>query len=85
VARIWNVPKLFIMIGTAEDHHSNPMKIALAQFKRNGGKFIAINPVRSGYAGIADEWVPIKPGTTVPCFWPLLMKSSNRACLTAIF
>src|SRR5210317_1049589 len=55
--------KLFIMIGTAEDHHSNPMKIELAKFKRNGGKFIAINPVRSGYAAIADEWIAIKPGT----------------------
>jgi anaerobic selenocysteine-containing dehydrogenase len=55
--------KLFIMIGTAEDHHSNPLKIALSKFKRNGGRFISINPVRTGYSAIADEWVPIKPGT----------------------
>ena len=55
--------KLFIMIGTAEDHHSNPMKIALSKFKRNGGRFVSINPVRTGYSAIADEWVPIKPGT----------------------
>ncbi|MDH5784003.1 MAG: molybdopterin oxidoreductase family protein [Chromatiales bacterium] len=55
--------KLFVMIGTAEDHHSNPMKIELARFKRNGGRFISINPVRTGYSAIADEWVPIKPGT----------------------
>ena len=55
--------KLFVMIGTAEDHHSNPMKIALSKFKRSGGKFISINPVRTGYSAIADEWVPIKPGT----------------------
>ena len=55
--------KLFVMIGTAEDHHSNPMKIALSEFKRNGGRFISINPVRTGYSAIADEWVPIKPGT----------------------
>jgi anaerobic selenocysteine-containing dehydrogenase len=55
--------KLFVMIGTAEDHHSNPMKIALAKFKRNGGRFVSINPVRTGYSAIADEWVPIKPGT----------------------
>jgi len=55
--------KLFVMIGTAEDHHSNPLKNALGQFKRNGGKFIAINPVRTGYAAIADEWVPIRTGT----------------------
>ena len=55
--------KLFVMIGTAEDHHSNPMKVALSKFKRQGGRFIAVNPVRTGYAAIADEWVPIKPGT----------------------
>ncbi len=55
--------KLFVMIGTAEDHHSNPLKIAISKFKRNGGRFISINPVRTGYSAIADEWVPIKPGT----------------------
>ncbi len=55
--------RLFVMIGTAEDHHSNPLKIAISKFKRNGGRFISINPVRTGYSAIADEWVPIKPGT----------------------
>jgi sulfite dehydrogenase (quinone) subunit SoeA len=55
--------KLFVMIGTAEDHHSNPLKIAMAKFKRDGGRFISINPVRTGYSAIADEWVPIRPGT----------------------
>ncbi|MDP2170420.1 MAG: molybdopterin oxidoreductase family protein [Rhodocyclaceae bacterium] len=55
--------KLFVMIGTAEDHHSNPLKIAISKFKRDGGRFISINPVRSGYSAIADEWVPIRPGT----------------------
>ena len=55
--------KLFVMIGTAEDHHSNPLKIALAKFKRDGGRFVSINPVRTGYSAIADEWVPIRPGT----------------------
>jgi sulfite dehydrogenase (quinone) subunit SoeA len=55
--------RLFVMIGTAEDHHSNPMKAALSKFKRAGGRFIAINPIRTGYAAIADEWVPIRPGT----------------------
>ncbi|HEX8987772.1 MAG TPA: molybdopterin oxidoreductase family protein [Rhodocyclaceae bacterium] len=55
--------KLFVMIGTAEDHHSNPLKIALSKFKRDGGRFVSINPVRTGYSAIADEWVPIRPGT----------------------
>ncbi|WP_017942953.1 MULTISPECIES: molybdopterin oxidoreductase family protein [unclassified Thioalkalivibrio] len=55
--------KLFVMIGTAEDHHSNPLKVAISKFKRQGGRFISINPVRTGYSAIADEWVPIRPGT----------------------
>ncbi|MES9960095.1 MAG: sulfite dehydrogenase subunit SoeA [Sedimenticola sp.] len=55
--------KLFVMIGTAEDHHSNPMKIAISKFKRRGGRLISINPIRTGYSAVADEWVPIKPGT----------------------
>ncbi|WP_462321284.1 sulfite dehydrogenase subunit SoeA [Halochromatium sp.] len=63
--------KLFIMIGTAEDHHSNPLKMAISKFKRQGGRFIAINPVRSGYGAIADEWVPIKPGTDGALFLAL--------------
>ena len=55
--------RLFVMIGTAEDHHSNPLKIAISKFKRAGGRFISINPVRTGYSAIADEWIPIRPGT----------------------
>ena len=55
--------KLFVMIGTAEDHHSNPLKIAISKFKRAGGRFVSVNPVRTGYSAIADEWIPIRPGT----------------------
>ena len=64
--------KLFVMIGTAEDHHSNPLKMAISKFKRNGGKFISVNPVRTGYSAIADEWVPIKPGTDGALFLALI-------------
>ncbi|HQZ05844.1 MAG TPA: molybdopterin oxidoreductase family protein [Burkholderiaceae bacterium] len=64
--------KLFVMIGTAEDHHSNPMKVAISKFKRDGGRFISINPVRTGYSAIADEWIPIKPGTDGALFMALL-------------
>jgi anaerobic selenocysteine-containing dehydrogenase len=55
--------RLFVMIGTAEDHHSNPLKIEISKFKRRGGRFISVNPVRTGYSAIADEWIPIRPGT----------------------
>jgi anaerobic selenocysteine-containing dehydrogenase len=64
--------KLFVMVGTAEDHHSNPLKIAISKFKRSGGKFISINPVRTGYSAIADEWIPIKPGTDGALFLALI-------------
>ena len=55
--------KLFVMLGTAEDHHSNPLKIALSKFKRAGGHFVTVNPIRTGYSAIADEWIPVRPGT----------------------
>src|SRR5678815_876619 len=64
--------KLFVMIGTAEDHHSNPLKMAIGRFKRAGGRFISINPVRTGYSAIADEWIPIRPGTDGALFMALL-------------
>jgi anaerobic selenocysteine-containing dehydrogenase len=48
------------------------MKIALSKFKRAGGRFISINPVRTGYSAIADEWIPIKPGTDGALFMALM-------------
>src|SRR5487761_2117778 len=54
---------LFVMIGTAAYRPSSPLKIAITKFKRSGGRFISVNPVRTGYSAIADEWVPIRPGT----------------------
>jgi anaerobic selenocysteine-containing dehydrogenase len=46
----------------AEADLPNPIKIGLEKLKRKGGKFVTINPVRTGYSAIADEWLPIKPG-----------------------
>ncbi|MEM9145350.1 MAG: molybdopterin oxidoreductase family protein [Pseudomonadota bacterium] len=59
----WDRTKLFLLFGVAEDHDSNPIKIGLGQLKTQGSKVIAINPVRTGYNAIADEWVGITPGT----------------------
>jgi sulfite dehydrogenase (quinone) subunit SoeA len=73
--------KLFVMIGTAEDHHSNPLKIAISEFKRRGGRFISVNPIRTGYSAIADEWVPIKPGTD----GALLMAISHQILKQGLF
>ena len=58
----WDYAKYFLMWGVAEDHSSNPIKIGLEKLKRKGGKFVTVNPVRTGYSAIADEWLPIKPG-----------------------
>ena len=59
----WEHTKYFMMFGVAEDHGSNPIKTALGKLKGKGTKFVAVNPVRSGYGAIADEWIGIKPGT----------------------
>ena len=59
----WDHAKYFLLWGVAEDHSSNPIKIGLDKLKRHGAKFVSINPVRTGYSAIADEWVPIRPGT----------------------
>ncbi|MEO0327843.1 MAG: molybdopterin oxidoreductase family protein [Pseudomonadota bacterium] len=59
----WSHTELFMIFGVAEDHDSNPIKLGLAELKRRGKKVIGVNPVRTGYNAVADEWVGITPGT----------------------
>jgi anaerobic selenocysteine-containing dehydrogenase len=59
----WEHTKLFMLFGVAEDHDSNPIKIGLGKLKARGAKVIGVNPIRSGYNAVADEWVGITPGT----------------------
>ena len=59
----WEHTQYFLLFGVAEDHGSNPIKIALGKLKKRGTKIVSINPVRTGYNAIADEWLGIKPGT----------------------
>ncbi|GGG78273.1 formate dehydrogenase [Salipiger pallidus] len=59
----WEHAKLLMIFGVAEDHDSNPIKLGLARLKERGAKVVSVNPVRSGYAAISDEWVGITPGT----------------------
>ena len=59
----WERTKLFMIFGVAEDHDSNPIKMGLGKLKDRGAKIIGVNPVRTGYNAIADEWIGITPGT----------------------
>ncbi|GFE62978.1 molybdopterin oxidoreductase family protein [Litoreibacter roseus] len=59
----WDHTKMFMIFGVAEDHDSNPIKMGLGKLKARGAKVIGVNPVRSGYNAVADEWVGITPGT----------------------
>ena len=59
----WDRSKYLLMFGVAEDHDSNPIKLGLGKLKGHGAKIVAINPVRTGYAAIADEWIGIRPGS----------------------
>lgn len=36
-----------MLFGVAEDHASNPMKMALGKLKARGVKIVSINPVRT--------------------------------------
>ncbi|RMH46946.1 MAG: formate dehydrogenase [Alphaproteobacteria bacterium] len=59
----WERTKLLLLFGVAEDHDSNPIKIGLGQLKERGARVIGINPIRTGYNAIADDWFGITPGT----------------------
>ncbi|WP_085869707.1 molybdopterin oxidoreductase family protein [Pseudoruegeria aquimaris] len=59
----WDHAKLFMLFGVAEDHDSNPIKMGLGKLKARGAKVIGVNPIRSGYNAVADEWIGITPGT----------------------
>jgi anaerobic selenocysteine-containing dehydrogenase len=59
----WERTQYFMMWGVAEDHDSNPIKLGLGRLKARGAKIVVINPVRSGYGAVADEWIGIRPGT----------------------
>ncbi len=59
----WEHTQYLMLWGVAEDHDSNPIKLGLGKLKGRGAKIVAINPVRSGYGAIADEWIGIRPGT----------------------
>ncbi|BDW86790.1 molybdopterin oxidoreductase family protein [Roseicyclus marinus] len=59
----WERTKLLLLFGVAEDHDSNPIKIGLGKLKARGARVIGINPVRSGYNAVADDWFAITPGT----------------------
>jgi sulfite dehydrogenase (quinone) subunit SoeA len=59
----WEHARYFLLFGVAEDHDSNPIKLGLSELKARSVKIVAVNPVRTGYAALADEWLPIRPGT----------------------
>ena len=59
----WDYTKLFMIFGVAEDHDSNPIKMGIGKIKARGAKVIGVNPIRTGYNAVADEWLGITPGT----------------------
>ncbi|MGB3314916.1 MAG: molybdopterin oxidoreductase family protein [Albidovulum sp.] len=59
----WDRAKLFILFGVAEDYDSNPIKIGISKLKARGSRVVGVNPIRTGYNGVADDWYGITPGT----------------------
>ena len=77
----WDRAKYFVLWGVAEDHSSNPIKIGLDKLKSRGAKFVSVNPVRTGYSAIADEWVPIRPGTDGLFALAIVHELINHDCI----
>ncbi len=59
----WDLTKMVMIFGVAEDHDSNPIKMGIGRAKAKGAKIVGVNPIRTGYNAVADEWVGITPGT----------------------
>jgi sulfite dehydrogenase (quinone) subunit SoeA len=59
----WDRTEYFMMFGVAEDHDSNPIKMGLSTLKARGAKFVSVNPVKTGYSAVADEWIGVRPGS----------------------
>ena len=91
----WDRAKLFLLFGVAEDHDSNPIKIGIGQMKARGGRIVSVNPIRTGYNAVADDWLGITPGTDgllilslIHCLMaaekidlPYLARFTNAPCL----
>jgi hypothetical protein len=75
--------KLFVMIGTAEDHHSNPMKVALSKFKRAAGASSPSTRCAPAMRPSPTSGSPSSPAPTARCCWPWCTSSSRWACTTA--
>src|SRR5690606_11829280 len=59
----WDRTELFILFGVAEDHDSNPIKMGIGKLKARGARVIGVNPIRTGYNAVADDWIGLTPGT----------------------
>jgi len=59
----WDLTKLFVLFGVAEDHDSNPIKMGLGKPEgtRRTGDFGQSGA--DGYAAISDDWFGVTPGT----------------------
>ena len=59
----WDHTKMFLLFGVAEDHDSNPIKMGIGKIKARGARVVGVNPIRTGYNAVADDWFGITPGT----------------------
>ncbi|MDP6430274.1 MAG: molybdopterin oxidoreductase family protein [Rhodospirillales bacterium] len=59
----WELTRYLMIFGVAEDHDSNPIKAGIGKLKERRAKFVSVNPIRTGYSAVADEWIGITPGS----------------------
>src|SRR2546430_3365600 len=53
----------FLMIRRPPRSTLLPYTTLFRSLKARGAKTVSVNPVRTGYSAVADEWIGIRPGT----------------------
>ena len=74
--------KLFVMIGTAEDHHSNPMKIALATSSARAAASSRSTPCAPAIRRSPTSGFRSAPAPTAHCSWRCCTNCSRKAWST---
>jgi anaerobic selenocysteine-containing dehydrogenase len=77
----WGVAFAMLEKCVAHLRATNPKKFALFTGRdrmQAGGRFIAINPICTGYAAIADEWERIRRGADGALFMALIRELIER-------
>ncbi|MEZ5865396.1 MAG: molybdopterin-dependent oxidoreductase [Geminicoccaceae bacterium] len=54
----------YFLISASPRTMTASLKLGMAELKKRGAKIVSVNPIRTGYSAIADEWIGIRRART---------------------